>query len=99
MPYVAAIAIILLAAVPFIDRQEITEKRMKIALLGGLILGASIFVTLLIARYTASQEAHLREEHGGGEGEHTNMSLNHSDLALTAAIKQSKTDKQATHRP
>jgi hypothetical protein len=56
---------------------------MRIGLLGGLILGASISLVLLILGYTAPQEVHLHEEHRGTGQMAMGMSLNHSDMVTT----------------
>jgi quinol-cytochrome oxidoreductase complex cytochrome b subunit len=94
VPYIVAIALIVLAAIPFIDRREVTGRRMRIGLVGGLIVGASFFITLLIAGYTAPQMKHLGEEEHGGAGQMAmGMSLNHSDMVMTTPVNQVKLNK------
>ena len=61
VPYVAGIALIVLAAIPLIDRREITGKKMRILLIGAMFISASVFITLLIAGYAAPQMAHLHQ--------------------------------------
>jgi hypothetical protein len=94
VPYIIAIALIVLAAIPFIDRREVAGRRMRMSLVGGLIVGSSFFITLLIAGYTAPQMKHLDEEEHGGTGQMAmGMSLNHSDQVVTTPIKQAKSNK------
>jgi hypothetical protein len=66
VPYVIGIALIVLAAIPLIDRKAITGRKMRVALIAAMFISASAFITLLIMGYTAPQMAHLSGSGGGG---------------------------------
>lgn len=59
IPYVSAIIIILLAAVPLVDRKEVTEPARRKAMIIGMFVLVAIFVGLMIAGAITPVGKHL----------------------------------------
>lgn len=49
IPYVSALIVILLAAIPLVDRKEVTEPAKRKAMIIGMFILIAIFVGLMIA--------------------------------------------------
>lgn len=59
IPYVSGIIIIILAAVPLVDRKEITEPRKRKAMIIGMFVLIAIFAGLMLAGASSHMESHL----------------------------------------
>lgn len=59
IPYISGIIIIILAAVPLVDRKEITEPRKRKAMMIGMFVVIGIFAGLMIAGTALPIESHL----------------------------------------
>ncbi len=59
IPYVSAIIIIGLAAIPLVDRKEVTEPVKRKVMIIGMFVLLAIFVSLIIAGAIAPLAEHL----------------------------------------
>jgi quinol-cytochrome oxidoreductase complex cytochrome b subunit len=59
IPYVSGIIIIVLAAIPLVDRKQVTDPRKRKAMIIGILVLISIFISLMIAGAIAPIEEHL----------------------------------------
>jgi len=59
IPYVSGIIVIVLAAIPLVDRKQITDPRKRKAMIIGMFVLISIFISLMIAGAIAPIEEHL----------------------------------------
>jgi len=59
IPYVSGIIVIVLAAIPLVDRKQVTGPRKRKAMIIGMFVLISIFIALMIAGAIASIGEHL----------------------------------------
>jgi quinol-cytochrome oxidoreductase complex cytochrome b subunit len=59
IPYVSGIIVIVLAAIPLVDRKQVTDPRKRKAMIIGMFVLISIFIALMIAGAIAPIGEHL----------------------------------------
>jgi quinol-cytochrome oxidoreductase complex cytochrome b subunit len=59
IPYVSGIIVIILAAIPLVDRKQVTDPRKRKAMIIGMFVLIAIFISLMIAGAIAPIEEHL----------------------------------------